>query len=587
MKRKDNLKVNKEKENVGGIALANGIILKSEKRDSITKISKDGKIKVKVEKHFIGKKEKFNILESPFIRGIYNIVSQLASSKDDLKDNVKMICDALNIKYEEEELDISVPLLVTIIILVVALFIAIIPSLISIPFDKYQNIVQSSLQSLIFFALLFTIVTNKALKSVLEYHGAEHKIVNAYENLQLEEINIENVKKESRIHRRCGSNFIDFFILITILETLFINVDNVFIKMLIIAFVTLPNISLSYELVILLSKFPKWLSYAFYPIMAIQYFTTKSPSDDKIKLAIYGLNAVAKDKLEISVAKFLEKYKNENKEIIEKSDYTLMHMLQIVSYVTNKSTNSIYISINEYMLKFNEQIEIERLLDKLFKEDIPLQYITNRAYFYNEEYIVNNNVLIPREDTEILVEKAIEYINNYNLKDMIDLCTGSGCIGISIANNSSIEKVILSDISKEALNVARKHISLNNVVDKVSTYHSDLLDLYINDNILVDIIVSNPPYIKTADIKKLDKKVQKEPILALDGGISGLDIYIKILEQARYVLNNNGYLMFEIGYDELEDLRNIITNYTEYEFIESIKDYGGNDRVIICKYKEE
>lgn len=239
--------------------------------------------------------------------------------------------------------------------------------------------------------------------------------------------------------------------------------------------------------------------------------------------------------------------------------------------------------MNEYLLSYNEQIEVIRLLDQLFKEDVPLQYITNRAYFYNEEYIVNHHVLIPRQDTEILVQKAIEYISKYDLKKMIDLCTGSGCIGISIANNSDIEKVILSDISKEALSVARQNIQLNNAT-KVVAYLSDLLELYIDNKTVVDIIVSNPPYIKTDVIQTLDKTVLKEPRLALDGGKSGLDIYIKILDQAKYVLKEHGYLMFEIGYDELEELKHIISTHPEYELIESIKDYGGNDRVIICRF---
>ena len=582
---------NKEKEikeSIGGIALTNGIILKSEVRDVTTKISDDGKTNLTIEKNYIGSKSKFNLLELPFIRGIYNIATQLITSKEDLKANMKSICEALNICYNENDFNrnINTPLLVFLVILIVMLLVAIIPALISIPFNSISFIVQALVEIIIFFSLLMVINLSSALSSILEYHGAEHKIINAYENLNFDDITLENVKKQSRIHTRCGTNFISFFILLTILETLLFRIDNVFIKMTILALATIPNISLSYEFVVLLSKLPKFISYLFYPIMMVQLLTTKNPSDDKIKLSIYGINALIKDDLDISIACFLKDYKKRNKEVLDTKDYNTQEILTIISYVTNIDTNSLYVSINDYLLTYNEQIEITRLLDMLFKEDIPIQYITKKTYFYNEEYIVNENVLIPREDTEILVQKAIDYITRYELKDMIDLCTGSGCIGISIARNSNIEKVILSDISKEALSVARKNIELNNTYDKVKVYQSDLLELYINDNILVDIIVSNPPYIKRDVIKTLDTKVQKEPHLALDGGESGLEIYIKILEQAKHVLKNNGYLMFEIGYDQLEDLRSIITNYNEYEFIESVKDYGGNDRVIICKYIE-
>lgn len=572
---------NIRKENIGGIALNNGIIIKGEKRDVTTKIANDGKITVDID-NYINSNYKFSILDLPFIRGIYNISSQLLSSKDELKDSMRSICNLLNIKYSDKDLNINIPFLVFLILIILSLLIVVIPILISIPF-KCSVIIQALIQVIIFSILFIVIGSNKALSSLLEYHGAEHKIINAYETLNAEDITIENVKKKSRIHRRCGTNFISFFILITILETLFLPINSIVIKMIILASLIIFNISFAYELVAFVGILPRTISYIFYPIMAVQYITTKSPSDDKIKLAIYGIRAILNDNLDMSVSEYIKQYKNDNKDIIDKHDYTLQDMLKIVAYVTGKTTNSIYIAINEHMLNYNEQIEITRLLDMLFKQDIPLQYITKRAYFYNEEYIVDENVLIPREDTEILVQKAIEYINKYDIKDMIDLCTGSGCIGISVANNSDIEKVILSDISKEALKVARKNIYLNNAENKVTISHSDLLNEYIKNNTLVDIIVSNPPYIKSEIITTLDKKVQMEPHLALDGGKSGLDIYIKILDQAKYVLKDNGYLMFEIGYDQLEELKELINSHKEYEFVEAIKDFGGNDRVVICK----
>lgn len=570
-----------KRENIGGIALNNGIAIKSEKKDVTTKISDDGKITVNIER-YINSENKFSILELPFIRGIYNISSQLLSSKDELKDSMRSICNALNIKYSDKDLNINIPFLIFVILIILSLLIVVIPLLISIPF-KCSVIIQALIQIVIFSVLFIVIRSSKALFSLLEYHGAEHKIINAYETLDIEDITIENVKKSSRIHRRCGTNCISFFILITILETLFLPINSIVIKMIVLASLIIFNISLAYELVAVLGILPRSISYIFYPLMAVQYITTKKPSDDKLKLAIYGIKAILNDDLDMSVREYIKQYKDDNKDIISKHDYTLQDMLKIVAYVTEKNTNSIYIAINEYMLNYNEQIEITRLLDMLFKQDIPLQYITKRAYFYNEEYIVNENVLIPREDTEILVQKAIEYINRYDMRDMIDLCTGSGCIGISVANNSDIESVILSDISKEALQVARKNIYLNSSENKVLIRQSDLLEEYINNNTLVDIIVSNPPYIKSDVINTLDKKVQMEPHLALDGGITGLDIYIKILDQSKYVLKDNGYLMFEIGYDQLEELKELINSHKEYEFVEAIKDFGGNDRVVICK----
>lgn len=132
------------------------------------------------------------------------------------------------------------------------------------------------------------------------------------------------------------------------------------------------------------------------------------------------------------------------------------------------------------------------------------------------------------------------------------------------------------------------------MAEKVEILKSDLLNekiLQINNSLdedkdfKVDMIVSNPPYIRTDVIKTLDKRVQNEPILALDGGTTGLDFYQRIFKEAKAILKNNGILILEIGYDQLEDIKNIISDNKEYKLLESVKDYGGNDRVVICRFQ--
>ena len=153
----------------------------------------------------------------------------------------------------------------------------------------------------------------------------------------------------------------------------------------------------------------------------------------------------------------------------------------------------------------------------------------------------------------------------------------------------------LIDISLQALKIANRNIRLNGVNNKVITLNSDLLQNKIieiekQENIedkRVDMIVSNPPYIKTNVLPSLDEQVKKEPKLALDGGETGLDFYIRIIEQAKRVLKPNGILIFEIGYDQLNDLKEIISKNNEYKLLESVKDYGGNDRVVICRFLEK
>ena len=259
----------------------------------------------------------------------------------------------------------------------------------------------------------------------------------------------------------------------------------------------------------------------------------------------------------------------------------------IIKYVTKMS--NLEISLNkEIELPKNYEIKITEYLDKIVNEHYPLQYITHSQPFYNEEYYVDENVLIPRQDTEILVEKAIDYINKEKINEVIDLCSGSGAIGISIARNSNIAKAILVDISKEACIIENKNASLNEIEKKIEIVNSNLLEKIINDKIKVNMIVSNPPYIKTKDIASLDENVKKyEPRLALDGGEDGICYYRKILEQAKLVLRNNGILIFEIGYDELDSIKELIAKHKEYTILESVKDYSGNDRVVICRFQQK
>ena len=163
---------------------------------------------------------------------------------------------------------------------------------------------------------------------------------------------------------------------------------------------------------------------------------------------------------------------------------------------------------------------------------------------------------------------------------------GSGAIGISIAKNSSINSMYLVDISKEALKITKKNISLNNVNEKCKYIYSNFFT-NLDSNIKVDLIVSNPPYIKKKDLESLDEYVKKEPILALDGGETGMDAYVEILNNAKDYLKSSGLIIFEIGYDEKEDLKKIINGYNYYKYLNCIKDYAGNDRVVVCRFHQK
>lgn len=236
----------------------------------------------------------------------------------------------------------------------------------------------------------------------------------------------------------------------------------------------------------------------------------------------------------------------------------------------------------EYLLIHDtEELNISNI--NKYKEDIqklangtPIQYIINKQEFMGLEFYVDKNVLIPQPDTEILVEEAIKICNTYSgdIK-VLDLCTGSGAIGISIGKYVKNAKVYATDISDEAINIAKKNAKQNNV-NNIEFIISDMFDNIKETNF--DIIVSNPPYIETDVIPLLSEEVKKEPIIALDGGKDGLKFYKIILSEYKKYLESEGYLLLEIGYDQAKSVGKLInSNYN------IIKDLAGNDRVVIVE----
>ena len=216
---------------------------------------------------------------------------------------------------------------------------------------------------------------------------------------------------------------------------------------------------------------------------------------------------------------------------------------------------------------------------KKISTGIPIQYITNNQEFMNLNFYVDENVLIPQPDTETLVE---EVINEYKEKkcEILDLCTGSGAIAISLAKYINESNIVASDISMKALQIAKLNAEKNLVRKKIEFIESDMFNKIYKDDF--DIIVSNPPYIKTKVIGELDKQVKNEPYIALDGGADGLKFYKIIIENAYKYIKNEGKVFLEIGYDQKNELINLFKKNNHYENIYSKKDLGGNDRIIVA-----
>ncbi len=212
------------------------------------------------------------------------------------------------------------------------------------------------------------------------------------------------------------------------------------------------------------------------------------------------------------------------------------------------------------------------------KKGVPTQYILGRCEFMGYEFFVNKSVLIPRPDTEVLVETVLKTSEKENFKSIMDMCTGSGCIAVSLALNG-IKSVTACDISQSALKTAVKNAEYNNILDKICFIQGDLFQ-NVDKSLKFDAVVSNPPYIPTGEINGLMREVRdNEPLAALDGGMDGLDFYRRITEDSLEYLADGGYLFFEIGCNQGEDLKKIMTHFG-FDGIKIVKDYAGLDRVV-------
>lgn len=289
--------------------------------------------------------------------------------------------------------------------------------------------------------------------------------------------------------------------------------------------------------------------------------------------------------------KRLNESKIEDANIIAKS---------LIKYVLKLTDNDLIVKQNNEV-ESNNQKEYEEYINQII-EGTPLQYITNKQEFYKQEFYVDEDVLIPQPDTEILVEEVINIAPKDQKLNILDICTGSGAIGISLANNIKNADVTLVDVSSDALEVAEINcdsIFENKITEKayeneaevylleengmkqnIKLHQSDMFDELEEE---FDIIVSNPPYIKTKEIKQLSKQVKNEPRIALDGGEDGLYYYRVLIDESHKFLSDDGYLCMEIGYDQKTEVIKLLEESGMYKNIYSKKDLAGNDRIVIAQ----
>ncbi len=277
----------------------------------------------------------------------------------------------------------------------------------------------------------------------------------------------------------------------------------------------------------------------------------------------------------------IEELLREGKKVLEKNNIEEASIISriLLEYVLKIDRNKLVINKDEEV-ENNKENEYMGYIKEVVAGK-PVQYITNKQEFMGLSFFVDENVLIPQPDTEILVEEAIKYANQIKEDvEILDMCTGSGCIGVALAKHVKNAKVTLVDISTKALEVAKKNAKENEVKEKVNFIQSDMFE---NIKGKFDVIVSNPPYIKTKVINELDLQVQNEPHLALDGGEDGLKFYEILINEAPKYLKENGKIFLEIGYDQKKEVEELARNSKLYKKIENVKDLANNDRVIELK----
>jgi release factor glutamine methyltransferase len=224
-------------------------------------------------------------------------------------------------------------------------------------------------------------------------------------------------------------------------------------------------------------------------------------------------------------------------------------------------------------------------------EHEPIAYLTGRAHFFNLEFEVTKDVLIPRPDTETLVENVLQLTRNspgFEAPRVLDMCTGSGCIAAAIAHHLKNAVVIATDVSAPAVEVAKRNVAKLGLEGRVTVVQGDLFDALaeVPDPQPFNLIVSNPPYIPTGALEKLDRNVRDfEPRVALDGGMDGLVVHRRIVEEAPARLVSGGRIYLEIQFDQGAAVKELVESREEFEDAKILKDYGGNQRVVSARRK--
>lgn len=582
-----------KRRDVGGQAVIEGVMMRGSKSLATAVRTPKGNIEIDLKDNGTITK-KYPILNIPFLRGFFVLIESMKVGMDSLNYSTSFLEDEseepskfekwLDDKLGEKANSVLMAITMCIsFIVAIGLFVAL-PTGIASIFKSASisiivlHLIEAAIRITILVLYMYFISKLSDIYRVFQYHGAEHKTIFCYE--AMEELTVENVKKQSRLHPRCGTNFLFLVMFVSIIVFSFTGWGGI-VQRLILRIVLIPVVTgISYELIRWLGKNDSLLAKIIaYPGLKLQLLTTKEPDDSQIEVAIASLKAA-------------EGIKDPNK-TIEELIGTGTSALKEKGIDTARLDSELLLgNIIEkdrvYLITHKEEEINEEDTKKYFdliekrRNKMPVKYILNKCEFMGIDFYIEEGVLIPRDDTEILVQEVLKNIEENEEKQVCDLCCGSGAIGIALADLRQNIKVDLIDYYPIPEKVSLINIQKNNLENRVNFIKSDLLEKPIESGKIYDIIVSNPPYIEESEISKLMEDVKDyEPHTALNGGTDGLDFYRKIIIQSEHVLKNGGILAFEIGYNQGGEVKSLLEE-GDFKEVRVIKDFASLDRIVIA-----
>lgn len=583
------------KTKIGGQAVIEGVMMRGQSSMALSVRDELGNIRTETTRLSA---ERPWYRKLPFVRGIVNLVISLV-------DGTKIIGKSAEVMVEEE-IDTSgngmgwmmaVSMLLG-VVLAIGLFVGL-PVAITSGFFALTNLdeqhfawLKSLLEGVVKMAVLIGYMAGisqmKEIRRVFMYHGAEHKTISCYES-ELP-LTVENVQKCSRYHDRCGTSFLVFVVVLSIVLMMLLDVvcnavgftlfiQNGWLRFLLKVALLPLTAGISYEMLMLLARSDfvlfrplKWLGKQF------QRLTTREPEDDMCLVAITAFNSVLQMDADLSVAEQRFPAPMSSKEFMQCVADSALPELTGVKNVQWLSAAILKIKPsdldNELSVPFGWRLRLAKLEERL-RAGEPMQYVIGREEFFKRDYVVTSDVLIPRRETELVAEQLLKRVSQS--MTVLDLCCGSGVLGITAALEKSA-RVTLADTDEKALAVAK--INAKNNKAHVKLVKSDM---FCTLNGRYDAIVCNPPYIPTGDIDELDDSVKNyEPRIALDGGKDGLDFYWRLSNEAHKHLTKEGFLVMEIGYNQGEAVAKLFAD--RYNVL-VMKDYAGCDRIVVAELK--